>query len=100
MYNKITQYSAESYSIDDINWTEDISSYMDDEILSWILVRNNIITPLEEKVLTYLKEGRGKYEIARLMKTTYYNVKGIIDTLTVKIERFLEENDINDADNR
>lgn len=100
LYNKITQYSAESYSIEDINQTEDISAYMDDEILSWILIRNNVITPVEEKVLTYLKEWRWKYEIARLMKTTYYNIKSIIDWLTVKIERFLEENDINDADNR
>ena len=93
LYNKVTQYAPETYNIDDVE-IKDISSYMDDEILDRILVKNNVITPLEEKVLEYIRQGRWKYEIARLMKTTYYNVKSIIDTLTVKIERFIKENDI------
>ena len=98
LYDKIAQYNAETYNVDDIKEEIGIEAYLGDEILDWILVSNNIITPLEEKVLTYLKQGRGKYEIARLMKTTYYNVKAIIDTLALKIDRFLTENDIN-ADN-
>lgn len=96
LYNKVTQYAPESYNIDDVD-IKDVTTYMDDEILNWILIKNNIITPLEEKVLEYIRQGRWKYEIARLMKTTYYNVKSIIDTLTLKIERFIKENDINDA---
>lgn len=98
LYDKITQYNAETYNVDDIKEEIGIENYLGDEILDWILISNNVITPLEEKVLSYLKQGRWKYEIARLMKTTYYNVKAIVDTLALKIERFLTENDVN-ADN-
>ena len=99
LYDKITQYNAETYNVDDIKEELGIETLLWDEILDWILISNNIITPLEEKVLSYLRQGRGKYEIARLMKTTYYNIKAIVDTLALKIKRFLEENNTNDADN-
>lgn len=92
LYDKISQYNAESYNVDDIKEEIGIESYLGDDILDWILVSNNIITPLEEKVLSYLRQGRWKYEIARLMKTTYYNIKSIIDTLALKVQRFLDEN--------
>lgn len=92
LYGKLTQYNPEIYNTDDLTDWEGAKIFMDDEILSWVLVRNNIITPLEEKVLAYLKDWRWKYEIARLMKTTYYNIKSIIDVLTMKIERFIQEN--------
>lgn len=92
LYDKISQYNAESYNVDDIKEEIGIENYLGDDILDWILVSNNIITPLEEKVLSYLRQGRWKYEIARLMKTTYYNVKSIIDTLALKVQRFLDEN--------
>lgn len=97
LYDKVFQYDAEKYSVDDIReeiWVED---FMGDEILNWILVSNKIITPLEEKILWYLREWRWKYEIARLLKTTYYNVRSAVETLTLKIERFIKENNI-DAD--
>ena len=97
LYNKINQYWAELYNIDNLK-EKDIAEYMEDDILNWILVTNNIITPMEEKVLTYLQEGRGKYEIARLMNASYYNIKWIVDTLALKINRFILENDI-DANN-
>ena len=32
------------------------------------------------------------------MKTTYYNIKAIVDDLAIKIEKFLTENNV-DADN-
>lgn len=92
LYDKISQYNAETYNVDDIKEEIGIENYLGDDILDWILVSNNIITPLEEKVLSYLRQGRWKYEIARLMKTTYYNVKSIIDTLALKVQRFLDEN--------
>jgi hypothetical protein len=73
---------------------------MDIDMLQYVLVVNNIISPLEAKVLQYLSENRGKYEIARLMKTTYYNVRDIVDAIALKIKRFLsEQDDLEDADN-
>lgn len=95
LYGKLTQYNPEIYNTDDLKEWESIETYMDDEILDWILVSNNVITPLEEKVLSYIRQGRWKYEIARLMKTTYYNVKSIVENLSAKIERFIKENDLN-----
>lgn len=99
LYNKLNQYGAESYTIDDIRDSEHWSYDMDIDMLQYVLVVNNIISPLEAKVLQYLSENRGKYEIARLMKTTYYNVRDIVDAIGEKIKRFLEENDIEDANN-
>lgn len=71
---------------------------MDDEMLEYVLLSNKVITPLESQVLKYLQEWRWKYEIARLMKTSYHNLKNIVDIMTLKIEKFYKENDIN-ADN-
>lgn len=99
LYNKLNQYYAEQYNIanleDDPLWSYDLKN----DMLEWVLVTNNIITPLEEKILQYLQQWRGKYEIARMMKTTYYNVKTIIETMALKIERFLDETneDVNDS---
>lgn len=95
LYNKMTQYSPESYTIDERLEEEDIRAMLDDNILDWILVKNNIITPIEEKILTLMKQWYGKYDIARLMQTSYYNIKHTVDTLTLKIDRFIKENDIN-----
>ena len=100
LYNKLNQYGAESYTIDDIRDSEYWSYDMDVDMLQYVLVANNIITPLEAKVLQYLWEWRGKYEIARLMKTTYYNVRDIVDTIAAKIKKFIEENNLEDADDR
>jgi len=97
LFNKINQYWAEIYNIDNLK-EKDIAEYMEDDILNWILVTNNIITPMEEKVLSYLQEGRGKYEIARLLNASYYSIKWIADMLAMKINRFILENDI-DANN-
>lgn len=99
LYNKLNQYGNESYTIDDIRDSEHWSYDMDIDMLQYVMVANNIITPLEAKVLQYLWEGRGKYEIARLMKTTYYNVRDIVDNIAIKIKRFIEENDLDNADN-
>jgi len=96
--NRINQYNLESYTIDDVWENKSLVSYVEDDALDYILVSNNIITPLEAKILAYVKQGRWKYEIARLLKTTYYNVKQIIETLTLKINRFISEQEI-DADN-
>lgn len=98
LYNKINQYNSETYCIDDISDNEWWSYYMDDEMLEYVLLSNKVITPLESQVLKYLQEWRWKYEIARLMKTSYHNLKNIVDTMTLKIEKFYKENDIN-ADN-
>ncbi len=100
LYNKLNEYGAESYTIDDIRDSEHRSYDMDVDMLQYVLVNNNVISPLEAKVLQYLGEGRWKYEIARLMKTTYYNVKDIVDSIAIKIKRFLEENDLDDANDR
>lgn len=99
LYNKLNQYGAESYTIDDIRDSDSRSYDMDIDMLQYVLVVNNIISPLEAKVLQYIGEWRGKYEIARLMKTTYYNVRDIVDAIWAKIKRFLEENDLDDANN-
>ena len=96
LYNKINQYWPEVYIIDNLK-EKDIAEYMEDDVLNWVLVTNNIITPIEAKVLTYLQEGRWKYEIARLMNASYYSIKWIADVLAMKINRFILENDI-DAD--
>lgn len=98
LYNKLNQYGLESYTIDDIRDSENRSYNMDVDMLQYVLVANNIITPLEAKMLQYLGDWRGKYEIARLMKTTYYNVRDIVDTIALKINRFLKENDLENAD--
>jgi len=98
LYNKLNQYGLESYTIDDIRDSDSRSYDMDIDMLQYVLVVNNIISPLEAKVLQYLSENRGKYEIARLMKTTYYNVRDIVDAIALKIDRFLsEQNDLEDA---
>ena len=34
------------------------------------------------------------------MKTPYYNVRDIVDTIATKVKRFIEQNDLEDADNR
>ncbi|MBO7716526.1 MAG: helix-turn-helix transcriptional regulator [Methanobrevibacter sp.] len=99
MYNKINQYGLESYTVDDIRDSEHRSYDMDVDILDYVLVTNNIITPLESQILQYLGQGRGKYEIARIMKTSYYNIKSIVETIAKKIKRFIKENDLEDADN-
>lgn len=97
LYDKINQYSSEAYNIDDGVEEIDISTYIDDDILNRILVKNNIITPMEEKILSLLKEGRWRYEIARMMRASYYSIRNVIDTLTEKINRFIKENDIDNA---
>ena len=99
LYNKINQYGLESYTIDDIRDSEHRSYDMDVDVLDYILVTNNIITPLESQILQYLWQGRWKYEIARIMKTSYYNIKSIVETIAKKIKRFIKENDLEDADN-
>lgn len=99
LYNKINQYGLESYTVDDIRDSEHRSYDMDVDILDYVLVTNNIITPLESQILQYLGQGRGKYEIARIMKTSYYNIKSIVETIAKKIKRFIKENDLEDADN-
>lgn len=71
---------------------------MDDDMLEYILVKNNIISPLEAQILKWIQEGRWKYEIARLMKTTYYNTREIIETMSKKIETFYKENNIDAND--
>ena len=98
LYNKLNQYWAETYSIDDIRDSEHWSYDMDIDMLQYVLIINEIITPLEAKVLQYLWEGRWKYEIARLMKTTYYNVRDIVDNIAIKIKKFIKDNDLEDAD--
>lgn len=93
LFDKINQYSSETYTIDE-GIEENVSTYLNDDILNWILVVNNVITPMEEKILSLLKEWRGKYEIARMMRTSYYNIRSIVETLSLKIDRFIKENDI------
>lgn len=98
LYNKINHYWFELYNMDDIMNSDNISYYIDVDILQYILIKNNIITPLEAKVLKYLWEWRWKYEIARIMKTTYYNIKDIVETIWIKIKNFLAETE-KDAEN-
>lgn len=98
LYNIVTQYNAETYNTDDLKNNELLSEEVVDDVFIWVLVNNNIITPLEAQILEYKAQWMGKYEIARQMKTTYYNVRAIMDTIALKIKRFLDENDIN-ADN-
>ena len=98
LYNKLNQYSSESYTLDDIWESENWSYYMDDNMLEYVLVINNVINPMEAQILRYLWEGRWLYEISRLMKTQYYNIRDIVNAMTAKIEKFYIENNI-DADN-
>ena len=94
LYNIVTQYNAETYNTDDLKNNELLSEEVVDDVFIWVLVNNNIITPLEAQILEYKSQWMGKYEIARQMKTTYYNVRAIMDTIALKIKRFLDENDI------
>lgn len=97
LYNKLNQYSAEWYTMDDIRDSDKWSYTMDIDMLEFVLTNNGIISPIESSILKYINEGRGKYEIARLMQTSYHNIKEIIDGLTEKIKDFIQQNDI-DAD--
>lgn len=99
LYNKINQYWAECYTIDDIWESEKWSYNMDIDMLQYILVKNKVLSPLENKVLQYISEGKWKYEIARLMKTTYYNIRDIVDLISIKIKDFIKENDLENDDN-
>jgi hypothetical protein len=56
LYNKLNQYGAESYTIDDIRDSDSRSYDMDIDMLQYVLVVNNIISPLEAKVLQYIGE--------------------------------------------
>ena len=89
LYNIVTQYNAETYNTDDLKNNELLSEEVVDDVFIWVLVNNNIITPLEAQILEYKAQWMGKYEIARQMKTTYYNVRAIMDTIALKVERFL-----------
>lgn len=97
LYNKLNQFGMETYTIDDIRDSDNRSYDMDIDMLQYVLVKNNIITPLEAKILLYLWEGRGKYEIARLMKTTYYNIRDIVEEIGFKIKKFIKQNDLEDG---
>lgn len=92
LYNIVTQYNAETYNTDDLKNNELLSEEVVDDVFIWVLVNNNIITPLEAQILEYKAQWMGKYEIARQMKTTYYNVRAIMDTIALKVKRFLDEN--------
>lgn len=92
LYNIVTQYNAEIYNTDDLKNNELLSEEVIDDVFIWVLVNNNIITPLEAQILEYKSQWMGKYEIARQMKTTYYNVRAIMDTIALKVKRFLDEN--------
>ena len=94
LYNIVTQYNAETYNTDDLKNNELLSEEVVDDVLIWVLVNNNIITPLEAQILEYKSQWMGKYEIARQMKTTYYNVRAIMDTIALKIKTFLDRNNI------
>ena len=98
LYNIINQYNQESYTIDDLKDWEKLVENVVDDVLTWILINNDILSPLEASVLEYKKQWRGNYEIARLMKTTYYNVRDIVEGVAVKVRKFLDENDGEDAD--
>lgn len=98
LYNIVTQYNAETYNTDDLKNNELLSEEVVDDVFIWVLVNNNIITPLEAQILEYKSQWMGKYEIARQMKTTYYNVRAIMDTIALKVKRFLDENNTEDAD--
>lgn len=91
LYNKLNQYGSELYTIDDVRDSENWSYDMDVDMLEYVLVKNNIITPLESQILNYLWEGRWLYNIARTMNTTYYKVREIVDVLTIKIQRFMSK---------
>lgn len=94
LYNIVTQYNAETYNTDDLKNNELLSEEVVDDVFIWVLVNNNIITPLEAQILEYKAQWMGKYEIARQMKTTYYNVRAIMDTIALKIKAFLDRNSI------
>lgn len=94
LYNIVTQYNAETYNTDDLKNNELLSEEVVDDVFIWVLVNNNIITPLEAQILEYKSQWMGKYEIARQMKTTYYNVRAIMDTIALKIKAFLDRNSI------
>ena len=99
LYNVINQYNQESYTLDDLKDGEKLVENVVDDVLTWILINNDILSPLEASVLEYKKQWRGNYEIARLMKTTYYNVRDIVEGIAVKVKKFLDENDVEDASN-
>lgn len=94
LYNIVAQYNAETYNTDDLKNNELLSEEVVDDVFIRVLVNNNIITPLEAQILEYKSQWMGKYEIARQMKTTYYNVRAIMDTIALKIKAFLDRNSI------
>lgn len=91
-YDVINKYNDEWYTLDNLLENDNFVCYVDEEwILEHILLMNDVISPIENRVLDYMKEWRGRYEIARLMKTSYHTVKDIIDNMSDKVKKFLAE---------
>lgn len=92
LYDLLNKYNMESYTMDDL---KENSNFMcdidDDDLFEYILVHNDVLSPIEVKVLQYMQQWRGRYEIARLLQTTYHNVKDIIDNMQTKIKEFLNK---------
>ena len=88
----------ESYCIEEETFNSTYEIEESDELFNWVLMNAWVLSPTEVKIIEYLKDWRGKYEIAELLWTTYYNIKTTIKKIVVKIEKFLEETDT-DADN-
>lgn len=97
LYGKLNKFYRESYCIEEETFNSTYEIEESDELFNWVLMNAWVLSPTEVKIIEYLKDWRGKYEIAELLWTTYYNIKTTIKKIVVKIEKFLEETDT-DAD--
>lgn len=98
LYGKLNKYHREAYCVDD-EWFDILYEPEEsEELYNRLLMNAWVLTPTEVRIVEYLKEWRGKYEIAELLNTSYYHIKTTIQKIVTKVEKFLEDTDYN-ADN-
>ena len=56
LMNVNEEFREESYTLDNIREDDRWACDIEDDVLEYVLVSNNIITPLEDKLLKYLSE--------------------------------------------
>ena len=97
LYGKLNKYHREAYCVDD-EWFDILYEPEEsEELYNRLLMNAWVLSPTEVRIVEYLKEWRGKYEIAELLDTSYYHIKTTIQKIVLKVEKFLEDTD-NNAD--
>lgn len=95
LQNNINRIHKDWYILEEKAEDESYSyEFEKDEYLDYFLLKNHVITPIEYRIIQYIQEWRWKYEIARMMKTTYYNVKQSVEFIQKKVDSFIKLNNL------